>query len=348
MSTQRLFITGDVNLMGVKDWTEPFQVIRDEMAQADLVFSNLECSLYAPEAPVSLEHEGFNADPEVAKNALASAGIAAVGIANNVNYGDKAICSSISQLASAGIAVTGAGRNLTEARRPAIIERNGVRYGFVQRTSVYWGNNHEATAHSPGVAVICGHTAYQPPMYRVKKALPPFNRPGLPPVIVTWADPASLANFREDVSALRKEVDVLIASCHWGYRGEVYEYMTEIARAAIDEGADAVIGHGPHEALPIGSYKGRPIFYGLGSFSFHTGHDGVKHGDWVGLMPQFVIDQKRLHQVSFRFVRHTAANATVFRTPAQEAAEVEKLTVSSAAHGAQLVPFDREMGVVLQ
>src|SRR5690606_12661865 len=109
MGTQRLFVTGDVNLMGVQDWNEPFQVIRDEMAQADLVFSNLECSLYSPEGPVSLEHEGFNADPEIAKKALASAGIAAVGVANNVNYGDKAICSSIGQLASAGIAVTGAG-----------------------------------------------------------------------------------------------------------------------------------------------------------------------------------------------------------------------------------------------
>ena len=50
--------------------------------------------------------------------------------------------------------------------------------------------------------------------------------------------------------------------------------MTEIAHAAIDAGADLVIGHGPHYSLPVEVYRGKPIFYGLGSFSFHTGHGG--------------------------------------------------------------------------
>jgi len=47
--------------------------------------------------------------------------------------------------------------------------------------------------------------------------------------------------------------------------------QTEIANAAIDAGADLVIGHGPAvTCLTIEVYKGKPIFYGLGSFSFHT------------------------------------------------------------------------------
>ena len=66
--------------------------------------------------------------------------------------------------------------------------------------------------------------------------------------------------------------------------------MTEIAHAAIDAGADVVIGHGPHYSLPVEIYKGKPIFYGLGSFSFHTGHGGLKHGDWVGMLARVVID----------------------------------------------------------
>ena len=53
--------------------------------------------------------------------------------------------------------------------------------------------------------------------------------------------------------------------------------MTEIAHAAIDAGADIVMGHGPHYSLPVEMYKGRPIYYGLGNLSFHTGHVGRKH-----------------------------------------------------------------------
>ncbi len=34
----------------------------------------------------------------------------------------------------------------------------------------------------------------------------------------------------------------------------------------------------------VGFYHGKPIFYGLGSFPFHTGHLGVAHGNWVGLL----------------------------------------------------------------
>lgn len=43
-------------------------------------------------------------------------------------------------------------------------------------------------------------------------------------------------------------------------------YLREFARACIDAGADAVIGHGPHLLRPIEIYKGRPIFYSLGNF----------------------------------------------------------------------------------
>ena len=62
---------------------------------------------------------------------------------------------------------------------------------------------------------------------------------------------------------MRDEADIAVASFHWGLDREVLAYMTEIARAAIDAGADLVIGHGPHFVLPIEIYRGKPIFYGL-------------------------------------------------------------------------------------
>ena len=48
---------------------------------------------------------------------------------------------------------------------------------------------------------------------------------------------------------MRREADIVVASCHWGLGEEVLDYMTEIAHAAIDAGADIVIGHGPHYCI---------------------------------------------------------------------------------------------------
>jgi poly-gamma-glutamate capsule biosynthesis protein CapA/YwtB (metallophosphatase superfamily) len=242
---------------------------------------------------------------------LKRAGIDAVGIANNVNYGDAAITASVSQLDKHGIAHTGAGINLAAAREPAIVIRDGIRFGFLQRSSVYWPTNHEARDDAPGIAVIRGHTAYHVPMFKVRAEVPPPNRPGLPPDIITWADAGYLNKFKDDISALRPRVDILVASCHWGLGKDVLQYMSEIAHAAIDSGADVVVGHGPHYSLPVEVYKGKPIFYGLGSFSFHTGHGGRKHGDWVGMMAAIDFIPSKIQRATFRFVRHNDKNETV-------------------------------------
>ena len=209
---------------------------------------------------------------------------------------------------------------MAAARAPAIVERNGVRYGFLQRSSVYWPTNHEAGANATGIAVIRAHTAYQVPMHKTRPDIPPMNRPGIPPVIITWADPDYLREFTEDIAALRAKVDILVASCHWGLHKEVLAYMREIGRAAIDAGADLVIGHGPHYSLPIEVYRGKSIFYGLGSFSFHTGHGGRRHGDWIGMMVRATVTQRTISTVGFQFVRHNDDNETILRRPADERA----------------------------
>ena len=85
------------------------------------MFSNLECCLYKPPGGHSLEREGFFADPATAGEALISAGIAAVGIANNVNYGEAAIIGVDRPARRLGIAHTGAGRTGEAARAPAIL-----------------------------------------------------------------------------------------------------------------------------------------------------------------------------------------------------------------------------------
>ncbi|QRX81784.1 CapA family protein [Glaciimonas sp. PAMC28666] len=346
MPTQTLILTGDINLMNVGPGDNPFVNVRDELRSANLVFSNLECSLYNPPHGQSIEQEGFFADPEIGGAALIDAGIGAVGIANNVNYGEAPIRASIAQLDRLGIPHTGAGVNRKAANAPIIVERDGVRYGFLQRSSVYWATNHEAGDEDTGIAVIMGHTAYHVPMYRDRRGMAPFNRPGIPPRVVTWCDPEYLRTFAEEVAALRSQVDVLVASCHWGLQGEVFDYMTEIAHTAIDAGADIVMGHGPHNPLPVGYYKDKPIFYGLGSFCFHTGHEGIQHGDWVGLMIRAEIEDRKLARTAFQFVRHSAVNETVRCTVDEESKMLLKLSEASLAFGAKFEPDTQFVTVV--
>ena len=345
---QCLMLTGDINLMNVAEPDVPFRLIAPVLTQADFVFANLECCFYSPPGGHALENEGFMADPASAE-ALNLAGIEAVGIANNVNYGDAAITASIARLDELGILHTGAGRNREAACAPVVLERDGLRVGFLQRSSVYWPTGHEAGDNSAGIAVIRGHTAYQLPLHKTRREVPPANRPGIPPETVTWADPQYVERFKDDIAALRQTADIVVASCHWGLWQDVLQYMTEIAHAAIDAGADVVMGHGPHFSLPVEIYKGRPIFYGLGSFSFHTGHhDGVAVGDWVGMLAQISLVDRAVTGAAFRFVRHNESNETVPCALGDEQAVLDDIAQRSAVYGTKFDPRGDEVVVELR
>jgi len=340
----RLILTGDVNLMNVSDTTIPFRQVAAELHGADAVFSNLECCLHLPPRR-SHAAEGFFADPQIGGEALRLSGIHAVGIANNVNYGAENIAASIALLDRIGVLHTGAGADLAAARAPAIIVRNTLRVGVLQRSSVYWPTDHEATADSPGIAVLRGHTAYQVPTGRLAPGMPPPNRPGVPPLVVTWADAAHVRAFQDDIAALRPQVDIVVASCHWGLGREPLQYMTDIAHAAIDAGADVVMGHGPHYPLPVELYKGRPIFYGLGNLTFSTGHLGRKHAGWIGMMVDVTFERGKVTGCAFRFVRSNESGASSFCRPADEAETLVDLTTRSSALGAALSPEGEQVRV---
>jgi poly-gamma-glutamate capsule biosynthesis protein CapA/YwtB (metallophosphatase superfamily) len=331
----RLILVGDVNLMNVIDAAVPFRHVAAELHAADAVFGNLECCLHLPPRK-SHANEGFFADPQIGGEALRLSGIHAVGIANNVNYGAENIAASIARLDQLGVLHTGAGANLAAARAPAIIARNGLRVGVVQRSSVYWPTDHEAHADSPGIAVIRGHTAYQVPTGRIAPGMPPPNRPGVPPLVITWADAAYLAEFRKDIVALRPQVDIVVASCHWGLGLEPLQYMTDIAHAAIDSGADIVMGHGPHYLLPVEVYNGRPIFYGLSNLTFSTGHLGRKHSGWIGLLVELTFERGKVASCQFRFVRSNDSNESFLCRLPEEAETLTGLAERSGKLGASL------------
>lgn len=337
MVAGKLILTGDVNLMNVTDPTVPFRQVAAELHSADVVFANLECCLHLP-LQQSHANEGFFVDPQVGGEALRLSGIHAVGIANNVNYGSANIAASIARLDQLGVLHTGAGPNLAAARAPAIIARNGLRVGVVQRSSVYWPTDHEAQVDSPGIAVIHGHTAYHVPVGRIAPGVPPSNRPGMPPLIVTWADAAYLGEFCKDIEALRPQVDIVVASCHWGLGCEPLQYMTDIARAAIDAGADVVMGHGPHYSLPVEIFKGRPIYYGLGNLTFSTGHLGRKHAGWIGMLVEVTFKRGTVAGCHFRFVRSNEDNESFLCHIADETETLANLGARSSKLGASFKP----------
>ena len=79
------------------------------------------------------------------------------------------------------------------------------------------------------------------------------------------------ATVKADVAAARKAgADVVIVFPHWGteYDPTPFAGQKTLAEAAIDAGADLVIGNHAHWAGAIEVYKGKPIWYALGNFVF--------------------------------------------------------------------------------
>jgi len=135
----------------------------------------------------------------------------------------------------------------------------------------------------------------------------------------------------------------VVASHHWGLFEDVLDYQVEIAHAAIEAGADVVMGHGPHYPCAVEMYRGKPIFYGLGSFSFHTGHGGRAHGDWVGMLARLTFDDSALLGVAFSMVRHNERNETYVCDPRQDKEAVEQIVGRCDKLGTKLTISGSEM-----
>lgn len=86
----------------------------------------------------------------------------------------------------------------------------------------------------------------------------------------TGGDPVMLASVQKAVAARKQPGNLVIVSFHWGLEGvhEIIDVQRALGRAAIDAGADLVIGTHPHVIQGIETYRGRRIVYSLGNFVF--------------------------------------------------------------------------------
>ena len=224
------------------------------IGQGEIVFTSRGASTY-----VEMYHP-YPGCPPSNMLALADAGFNVITLAGNHVWdsGSPGIEDTITGFGKYNIATAGAGMNIDEARKPAIIERNGTRIGFLSYNCIgpmgSW-----ATPAKPGCAWVRVITAYEMNM----------PNPGGQPEIYTFAEPRSLGMMIDDVQKLRRLCDVLVVALHKGIMGspdKLAMYDQQVSYAAIDAGADLILGHHAHGLKGIELYKGKTIFHGLGRF----------------------------------------------------------------------------------
>jgi hypothetical protein len=229
------------------------ELVRPVLKTFDLRFGNCERQYSSRGTPSDRAPHGCQ-PPEMAK-IFTDCGFDAVTIANNhmYDYGPDAMLDTRALLLEKGIRVTGAGRDLDEARKPAIVERAGIKIGFLGYCSVL-PNGAEAGKSKPGIAQLRVHTSYEP------------RGPHAPVRVLTRPHEDDLQMIVDDVRALRKQVDIVMPVFHWGVVWApriVSDYQVVVAHACIDAGADMVMGHHAHVPKAIEVYKGKVIFYSL-------------------------------------------------------------------------------------
>lgn len=102
-----------------------------------------------------------------------------------------------------------------------------------------------------------------------------------------------IQTIQSNIQSLKAQgANLIIFSCHWGIEGshEVTEAQVTLAHAAIDAGADLVLGHHPHVLQGIEKYNGKYICYSLGNFCF-GGNRNPKDKDTMIFQQTFFLDE---------------------------------------------------------
>ncbi|MGR4881215.1 CapA family protein [Streptomyces sp. LARHCF249] len=162
-------------------------------------------------------------------------------LANNhvLDYGRRGLAETLDSLAGAGLRTAGAGRDLDEARRPAVLPLPGGRRLLVFSLGMASSgipHTWAATAARSGVDFL-----FEP-------------------------SDAAAAEVAGRVRRAKRSGDLAVVSIHWGsnWGHTVPRDQIRFAHALVDGGADLVHGHSSHHPRPIEVYRGHPVLYGCG------------------------------------------------------------------------------------
>ncbi len=187
--------------------------------------------------------------------AIAQAGFAMLSLAGNhiADCGPEGIADTRAGLDAVGIAYTGAGASLSEAGAPAIVQRAGRRLALLSYNCVgpltSWAGPHAAGCNYLRIETRDGS-------------------PIAPAAPLEAVSAQALETLRRDIAAARAVADAVVVAMHKGIvhtPARLAAYERPLAQAAIEAGADAVIGHHAHIVRGIEIYRGKPIFHGLGN-----------------------------------------------------------------------------------
>lgn len=258
--TLTMLAVGDL-IMETSQPDEPFALVAPVLQSSDVVVGQGEVP-FTSRGVKTFVDPFCNANPCDPNNikALAAAGFNVITLAGNHIWdaGAPGIEDTIAGLKECGITHVGAGLNIDEARKPVVIEREGTRFGFLSYNCAgpigSW-----ATPAKPGCAYVQIITGYE-------SGVPV---PGGYPTIYTFPEPRSLKAMEEDIRNLRPCCDVLVVALHKGVGflpAVLAMYEQQVSHAAIDAGADLILGHHAHILKGIEVYKGKVIFHGLSNF----------------------------------------------------------------------------------
>ncbi len=238
-----LVAVGDIMLGGTAEeimlkngYDYPFKHTRHLLSNADIIIGNLEGPLTNREtAEINDKQYLFRSPPQAVSPALHRAGFNAMNLANNhiLDYGINGMSDTIESLDQFGITSIGVGQNLGEARAGRII-RTAQGDVALLGYSLTFPESFWATDSQPGTAF--GHRK----------------------------------QIVEDIQRLSQQADYVVVSFHWGReKTEILRpYQPRLARAAVDAGADVVLGHHPHILQAVEKYKQGLIIYSLGNYVF--------------------------------------------------------------------------------
>lgn len=237
--------------------------IAGDLAGADLRFCNLECA--ATDAGLAVpKRYSFRADPRMTVQVLRVGGFNLVSLANNHtwDYGATGLANTLAALHAAKIPCAGAGTGRAGAIAPVVVTRHGLKIALVAY-SCWTPEGYLPDDHGPSVAL------------------------------------ADEKTFTAELRRAKLGADLLVVSMHWGmeYARTPTPLQRRLAHAAIDAGADLVLGHHPHVAQPVEIYHGRPIIYSMGNCLFDRTSACVPDGLLVRvrLSPGHVTVERQMH-----------------------------------------------------
>jgi len=230
------------------------------LRDADLTLANIETVL-TDSTDTMLPGYGLRASAKIAP-IIGAMGVDVAALSNNHirDVKDKGVLDTIANLQAAGMQTTGAGANLAEAQQPWIGDVNGIKIGIY---AVAQEEFNVASDTRAGSSLL------------------------------------DLRSLPDEVAAIKAQVDVLIVFAHHGMEFLLTPSPDSVngLRAAIDAGADAVIGHHPHVVQGVEMYKGKPIFYSLGNFLFDSDYV-CSHEHWEkAFIPVLTLDRQGVTKV---------------------------------------------------